>query len=320
MRKFRSGLAIAVSLLAAISLSYAGTLIDRIVAVVNDDIVTLSELEAATKSFFKTPLEEGLDKKSVQEIRGKLLERLIEARIIDQEAARLGIMVTEKEVDAAIADVMNTNKITKDELEQALKRENVTMELYRTQIKGQMKKMKLIRSEVRSRVAVTEEKSKEYYQKNISDYQTEVKVRPMIIFLAAPANAPAQVKEKSRKQAEEVLKKIKAGAQFEALARQYSQGPNAQDGGDMGFLKPEKMELLFRQATLALQVGQVSQVVTTPAGFLIIKLVDKQETRAIPFDEVKEKIKNKLYQESLEKKFSQWVKKVKEKAHVEIKL
>jgi peptidyl-prolyl cis-trans isomerase SurA len=215
---------------------------------------------------------------------------------------------------------MKTNKITEAELKKALEKDDVTMEVYRARIKGQLKKMRLISAEVRSRVAVTEREIKEHYQENISDFQTELKVRPMIIFLASPADAPAQEKEKIRQQAEELVKKIAGGTQFEDLAKQYSQGPNAQGGGDMGFLKPEEMEPTFRQATLALAPGQVSRVVTTPAGFLIIKLVEKQEAKPIPFEEVKEKIKDKLYQQVLEKKFSEGVQGVKKKAYIEIKL
>lgn len=302
------------------SAGYSGELIDRIVAVVNEDIITLYELEAASKSLFQIPEEKARDEKALREAKRQVLDNLIEGKLVDQEAKKLGIVVTEREVDEAIGDIIKANNISKEELLKSLEKAGVSMEFYRSQIKDRIEKLRLTNIEVRVKVAITEEELKGYYQKNLAAYQTLLKVRPAIIFLPLPKEASEELNKQVREEALDILNRIRAGQDFAALAREHSRGPNAQNGGDMGLLKSDEMEENFRKATLALRAGQVSDLVNMEGGFLIIKILEREESRTIPFEEIRDKMKQELYDKVVEEKFKDWLKRIKDKAHIDIRL
>ena len=147
---------------------------DRIVAVVNDEVITLSELNNAFEPYQErvTANVQGPDReKALGETKTTLLNRMIDNLLMEQESRKTGITVRNEEVTEAIDDMQKQRKISPDEFRKAMQREGITLDAYRNDIRDQLMRMKLIRRDIKSKVAVTDEEIGEYYRKHREDYE-----------------------------------------------------------------------------------------------------------------------------------------------------
>ena len=294
--------------------------VDKIVAVVNDEIITLSDLNSAFEPYRKRIEEtyQGPDKESIlSDSRKAFLNRLIDTSLIVQEAKKNGISVKDEDIMAAIKDIVGRKNITLDDFSKGLAAEGTTLATYKKDISEQMIRMRLIRREIKSKVLVTDEEIGEAYLKNRANYEGNAAVRIKQIFLAFPTGANKETKEKIRKDAEEVERRLKSGESFDLLAANYS--PGTADGGDLGFIEKGMALPEVETAAFGLNKGEVSGVIQSRAGFHIIMVVDKKGGGLKPIEEVREEIYNKIEEQKLEKKFVEWLDALRKKSHIEIK-
>jgi parvulin-like peptidyl-prolyl isomerase len=318
VKKFNSWSLLAIILLAPPV--YAQS-VDRIVAVVNEDIIILSEFNAAFEPYRKRidDTYKGSERDAaLAESRKAFLNRLIDASLIEQEARKNGISVKDEEVMAAIKDMTDRRNVALEDLAKELAKEGVSLQAYKKDIREQMVRMRLLRREIKSKLMVTDQEIGEYYRLHRSDYEGREAVRIQQIFFAVPKGAGGEAREKVRKTAEEIIGRLKNGEAFELLAASFSSGPAA-GGGDLGFIERGMVLPEVEKAAFALDKGEVSGIVESPAGFHIIRALDKRGGGLQPIEDVREEIQARIEEQKMMKKFDEWLAALRKKSLIEIK-
>jgi len=299
-----------------------GTVVNSIAAIVNDDLITLNEVERESLPVIREAEKKSpVDTDTRSKIRRAALDHLIEKKLLEQKIKELNIKVSDEEVRQAIDDVKKQNNITSQEaLVSALAGQGLTFEQYRNQLQEQIERLKLVSMEVRSKIQVGETEMRDYYEANRAKYSEDDTFRARHIFFKTSEKAPADDIKRTMTTALMVLAEAKGGKDFAELARSYSEDPAARkDGGDLGSFKKGDMLPELEKAIIALKPGEVSELVYTPAGFHIIKLEERVSGKLKPFDSVKTEIEDALYRKKSEERFSQWAKELRQKASIEMK-
>jgi peptidyl-prolyl cis-trans isomerase SurA len=261
--------------------SVLAQVMDRIVAVVGEEIILLSELEARLQL---TGMQLGIDpqdEKALDELRGPLLQELVDEKLILVQAHRDSIQVTPEEVDASLATHIQRIKEqlgSEEAFQEQLANEGLTLQVlkkrYRSQIRNQLLREKLIRQKL-GNVTVSSKEVTDFYQ----TYRDSLPVHGASVRLShLMMNITPKDEEKSEafQRAKEVLAKARAGENFASLARSYSNCPSAESGGDLGYFSRGEMVPEFEQAALALAPGEISEVVETMYGYHIISCEDRR--------------------------------------------
>ena len=299
--------------------------VDRIIAVVNDDIITLYEFNAAFEPYLKNieNTYKGNDKETViKQTRSAFLQRLIDNILIEQEGKKsgTGIIVKDEEVMDVIRDIMSKQKLSMQDFLKNLAKEGNSLDSVKKEIRTQMMRARLLRREIKSKVIVTDEEIGEYYNKNRQDYEGKETVRIKQLLLLIPPNADSAAIAKVRTGAMQLHKSVMAGESFDLLIVKYSQGPAAAQGGDVGFVGRGTIIPEVEKVAFSLPVGQISEVIESSVGFHIIQVVDKKGAGLKPITAVREEIKTKIEDEKLDKKFEEWIASIRAKAHIDVKL
>jgi peptidyl-prolyl cis-trans isomerase SurA len=303
--------------------SLCEAVVDRVVAIVNGEIITLSEVERRSPPLKAAiGIEDRLERKErVYEIFQQVLEKLIEERLIDQEARKSGFKVSSKEVEGAVEDIKRRNAINQEQLEKALAVEGLTFDAFKQEIEKKLVRTKLINFAIKVEPKAGEVELRDFYLKHSDRYRVNESYRPShIMFLVPPEARPDQIR-KIRRRCQEVLDRIQKGEEFGQLARLYSEDPSsAKDGGDLGYFKRGELVPSLEKEATRLQVGELSGVIRTDMGFHILKLLDRKGGTPPPFEEMREKVQADYYEKEMEKALQQLLTRLKEKSFIEIKL
>ena len=304
------------------SVSAYAEIMDRIVATVNGEVITLSELKSAFEPYLKR-IEESYkadDKqKVIAENRMTMLNKLIDNILIDQQAKISGMVIQDTEVMESINDMLSRRKMKMDGLISELARENTTLEAYKKEVQGHLLRMRLLRRELKSKITISEEEIGDYYLKHREIYEGKEAVRIKQILILFPKNLDAQIKAKLKAEMDTIHKRLQNGESFDLLAAQYSQGPAA-TGGDIGFIERGLMLPAVESVAFILKKDEISRVVESPLGFHIIKAIDKRGAGIKPIESVREEIKAKIEEDKMDKKYDEWIKELRSKSLIEIKL
>ena len=294
-------------------------LLDRIVATVNEEVITWSELMNSIildgKQYLQGKTGEAREAK-IKEMERPFLNHLIEMKLQLQVAQKMDIDVSQSEVDGAINDISKKYGLTEEVLMNSLKAEGLTMDDYRAKLSDQILLQKVVNAAVRSNVVVSDAEVEQYYEEHRSEFNAEEQCRISQIFFALPKEE-SQKKELETK-AMDIWERIQRGEDFATLAREYSEGPNREIGGDLGFITRGSALKAIEDVAFSLQKGEVSKPFWSPAGLHIIKLEDRIEGGGI--DSVRDKIRDTLFQTAFEKKYDAWKKELRRNAYIEIKL
>jgi peptidyl-prolyl cis-trans isomerase SurA len=299
-----------------------GKVVNTIAAVVNDEVVTLNEVNReALPLIIEAEKKSAIDASVRTQIRRAALEHLIEKKLLDQKIKELNLKVSDEEVKQAIDDVKRQNNMASQEvLVSALASQGLTFEQYRTQLREQIEKLKLVSMEVRAKIQVGETEVRDYYETNRARYAEDETFRARNIFFRTNEKAPAEDIKRTMTTALMVLAEAKSGKDFTELAKSYSEDPAARkDGGDLGTFKKGDMMPELEAAIVSMKPGEVSELVYTTSGFHIIKLEERTSGKLKPFDTVKSAIEDELYRKKSEERFNQWAKELRSKASIEVK-
>ena len=296
---------------------------ERFVAVVNDEVIFLSELEEFGKRYFEeirknAPPSERQEK--LNQARKEVLDQLIENKLLEQEIKKRKVEVSNKDLDAAVEDVLKQNRITLDELKMVLAKEGMTLTTYRERLRDNIGKMRLVSREIKSKIVIKEEDLRKVYRDRIQELTLPLEVQVQQIFFAVPREASPDRVAAVEKEAGEVLERAKKGEDFSELAKKYSQAPEGKEGGVLGFFKSKELIPELEEAAFPLKTGEISPLVRSPEGFHILRVMERKGGEPKPFAEVQAKIREEMMQAESEKKFQEWIKALKEKSYIEIKL
>lgn len=325
MKAYKTGFAVILAVL-LIGAQASADVADKIVAVVNGEVITLSELHRAFAPYaahieanYKGPDKEAF----LQQNRAAFLQRLIDQMLIEQETKKPGVgiaAIKDEEVMVVIRDMLAKNQLTMQAYLKRLAEEGNTLESVKQEIRGQMLRMRLLRREVQSRILVTDEEIGEYYDKHRQDYEGREAVRIRQIFLPVPEGADRAARDRVRAEASQLRERILKGERFEMMAARYSKGPAAAEGGDIGFVERGVMVPEVEKAAFSLSVGEVSAVIETEMGFQIIVVVDKKGAGLKPLPVVRDEIKAKIEDEKVAKKYDEWMDGIRKKSFIDIRL
>ena len=274
------------------------------VAEIDGDVITVAEY---VTEFF--PLVEGYDspssdqeKEELQNLKEALLDQLIEKRLILHEAPKMGITVGDEEVEEALASIQRSypeggfDEVVQDE---------TTLLRWKEQLRQRLLIEKVISRVSQVTSSIDEKTMRQYYEKHREQFVVteQVRVRQIVV--------------KDRKDAESILRKLKRGDPFDELAKRHSTGPEAEEGGDLGFFgrgeMPEEFDVVF-----SLQAGEISDIVQSPYGYHIFQVVAKRGQSESDFAQVKDQIRNMIMREEADKTFQEWLKSIKKEAHITV--
>lgn len=284
-----------------------------VVARVNGVDIPSAELERAIRNL-EANVGQQVPAERRSEIYRGILDQLIDQRLLELEAASRNIKATDAEIAAGI-DQMRKQAPSAEAFAKALASRKLTEADLRAEARQRLSVDKLLTTEVEPKAAVTEADIADFYKKNPQFFMQPEAVRASHILLKADT---PEAKTAARAKAEELLKQIKGGADFAALAKQHSNDGSAASGGDLGFFPRGQMVKPFEDAAFALKPGEVSNVVESEFGYHIIKSGEHRDARTVPLAEVSDRIAQALRQQKQQQLAQEFVQSLKSKAKVEI--
>jgi peptidyl-prolyl cis-trans isomerase SurA len=305
--------AVLILVVGAFPMAHAEVL-NRVVATIDGEPVTQIELERYAEVAKKRP---GGDQMAADQ--KALLDELVLDKIIAKQVEALGLKASDQQIDNYIESIRSRNNLSEEQLMEALKQQGLGWDQYRVQVRADIERANLINREIRAKVNVSPEEIDRYYKAHLDEYGTSPKMHARLISLLVPDGASAAVKAEVRAKAEEVRKLAADGGNFAKLAKEYSQGPAVEEGGDIGEVDPAEMQPEFAKAVAGLKPGEISPLITTAQGFHILKIEQASGETHRPLAEVSEEIKEKLYKEAMESRYDRWLNQdLRARHHVEI--
>jgi peptidyl-prolyl cis-trans isomerase SurA len=297
--------------------SLFAALIDKIAAVVNEDVITESELRESMLPFIADYRirygEEGL-KEKMDEARQDALNRLIEEKLILLEARKRNVIVDDFEIQQRIEEVKQRFG-SEDEFYKAISDSGITLVRLKKKYEEQIMMRKLVNGVINSKVHITPTQIASYYNGNIKDFSSPNMCRFKVIFIKI---SESEGRGAAQSLAENILARIKRGESFDALAAEFSQGPNIDKGGDMGYMAEGSTIPEIEQAMVTMSPGEVSEVIKAEAGFYIVMVVDKKLKGVLPMADVSDIIKERLFQRESELTLREFVSNLKRDAYIKI--
>ncbi len=292
--------------------------IDSIAAEVNGEIVLLSEVKERQFQMRSMGVEENL---SDTEVARRALDSLIEEKLIIQFGKeKEEYKVTAMEIDNAVGDMRKRVEAQGASLEQLLERSGLTMERYRAMLKDQLLARKVMGNEVRSQVNVPEESIREYYDEHPDEFAGRRSARVYHILKYVPRTGTDADWRKAFNDIADIRDKITAGLDFEKAAKEYTDDPSRDSGGDLGEIVQGEMVPEFEDVAFALEPGVISAPVKSPFGYHLILVKYKLPAAAAPFDRVKGEIGNKLAGDMMQSVREDWLRRVKKDAFIDVKV
>ena len=296
------------SLLIIVPHTAAAAVVEQLIAVVNGEPYTLSNLSVYAKTKMGRAFPSG-DLNQINASDREVLEQFVTDKMLEVEVREAGISISDDEINRYIEQVKKSNNLTEEDLKVALGRDGVTLANYRASVKAEMEKSEIIDRQVRRKVNITDEDVERYYKLNSKNYRGNERARIRHILLPLAESAPAEQVQTAMAKGKDLYQRIASGEDFAVLAREYSEGAGRNDGGEIGWVNrgtliPGIEEVAFQK----LKVGQVSEPFRTSMGVHIVKLEGREDGGVAPLSAVAPRIKEELLNKALQERFARWLK------------
>jgi peptidyl-prolyl cis-trans isomerase SurA len=292
--------------------------VERVVAVVNDDAIMLSELRRRAVPYLTRALadarSESERRSRTQELYSQLLEQLVDEELVEQTARKSNLTVTSLEIDQAIDNVREQNRLEPDQFWQAVRDQGFTEKQYRQDVRKQLLRLKVTNQKVRSRVSVTDESVREEYDDRLRQARRSQRFRAAHVFFAVPEGASATEVARALHGAETVRASLSPET-FDAAV-------SAHGGGELGWLAQGALPAALEDALLGLAVGEVSEPVRGPAGIHIFLVRERQQgEKTFPaFDEVRARLQAELVDKAMQRQEKMFLTSLRKGAVIDIRL
>lgn len=296
--------------------------VDRIVAVVNDEIITLYDLNETLK-----PYEANIQalnyspekkRKTLFKLRADLLNELVNQKLADQQIKKNNLKVNTEEIDKTIERIKDSRSYTDEDLRAGLAEQGLTMEEYRENLKKQLLRGKLVNREIKSKIVITREDVKKYYNEHIEKYAGETKYHIWNIFVRFSGLADESQKQYAFSQMEMVLNKLKQGRSFESLAAEKPDSQTSPQGTDLGLYRLDELSSQLKDVVKDMKEGQSSSILETDRGYQIIYVQKILVADSKSMDDVKSEIEDVLYNEAIDNRYKSWLSELRERSHIKI--
>lgn len=301
------------------SFAWAAETVDKIVANVNGEIILYSELKDRIREVEKDNPEIKTDDPSKQaQLQREVLKLIIREKLTGQEVKRLKITVSDRDVESAIEGIKRENQMTDSQFEYVLQQQGQTPAQFKDEIRKQLERNRLVDRVLKSRTIITEAQVDELLRSG--DVLGGDRRRLAVLFLPIPENG-ADKAAVVEKQARDLHAKLAAGGDFSKAVREYSKGPAVDEGGDIGFMSSTELAKPIEVATRNLGPNEITEVIRAPVGFYIFKVLEVQRERLSTSDPgIREKARRQLLQKELDRKFSEWIQDLEDRAFIQISL
>lgn len=280
-------------------------LLNRIVATVDGQAITLYELQAFKKQAKQGGMfapQDAVNNMSDQQV----LDGLIMNKLVDQEVETQGLKAKDGDVDSYIERIKMQNKMTDEQFKAALVSQGLTPETHRKQVGQEIGRAMLVNREIGARVNVTPQDIERYYKTQGKSYAQPEQVKVRVIFLPLPVDAPSDKQQEVMTQIQDLRKRATGGEDFAALANANSQGPGVGQGGDLGTFRKGQLVKDLDEVAFTLKAGEISKPIRTGVGFYLVKVDERIAAGQRPADEDVEEIKRKLYNDALRQRYERW--------------
>ena len=250
--------------------------IDRIVAVVNDEVVTANEVRARTRMAEVQLRRQKIQPPAADVLERQVLERMIVDRAQLQLARETGVRVDDATVNATLARIAESNGLSVQALRQRLETDGVSFTQFRDDIRQDIILNRLREREVDSRIQISDSELENFIAAQTGVAADSEEVNLAQILLRVPENAPADRIDTTRKRADELVAQLKSGTDFARVAASFSNAPEALQGGELGWRNADRLPTLFIDAIKGLKPGEVSPVIRSPNGFHILKVLGRR--------------------------------------------
>jgi peptidyl-prolyl cis-trans isomerase SurA len=250
--------------------------IDRILAIVNDDVITATELTQRIEQTRSQLAGESVRLPAEDVLRRQVLDRLVLERIQLQLAAQSGVRVTDNDVQRALERIARQNNMTVEQMGARLREAGIPPDLHRAQIRNQVIVQQLIDREVHNRIVVTDGEIESVLAREEGRRNVSIEYNLSHIFIPVPDAASPEVVQAARTRADEIVAQLRQGGDFEQLAHTYSRAAEALKGGQLGWKRAGQLPDLFLTALKDMQVGEVSAPLRSPSGFHVLRLNEKR--------------------------------------------
>jgi len=324
---------IVISAFASPALAQQDTVVEEIVARVNNSIITRADLRRNQEQSGQDSKEQNLSQQQIDERQANSLRDLIDQQLLIQKAADLGISA-DADLIKRLDDLRKEMKATSlEDLQQVAEAEGVSWEEFKQNTKNGILTQKVIGSEVGSHLQITRDEAQKYYEEHKSDFAQPERVRLSEILIAIDPNAPKpapgaqssladtspELVAAADAKANDIYQQLKAGAKFDDLARKESNGSTADRAGDLGYFKRNDLAKELEDKTFILKSGEFTEPIRTRQGFIILRVNDHIEAGTPPLDRVREQIQEQLYSQRVQPALRQYLVKLREEAYIDVK-
>jgi len=296
-------------------------IVERIVAVVDQEIILESEMQARVAAD-KIPDEgDPLADKHRQKAAENMLWRMIDELLVQKKADEMQIKVLPEEVDRAIDNIARENGVTRADLFAAIRGQGMDVEAYRRDLRQQLLRHKVMSLKVRGRVRITEDEGRRFYNDQVREIRSRDVFVGAHILISVPPGAGAATVAERRSRAQEALRQIREGKPFaDVAARMSDDSMSAEQGGVIGRHMPSDLHPDLARAFVDLEPGEIGGPVRTPSGFHVVKLIEREASGVLPFADVKNRIMAQLIEREMKRQEEMWIQELRRSAYVDIRL
>lgn len=295
-------------------------LVDKVVAVVNEDIITLTDLEKEASQFeerVRSQVPEDQQEEAMQQMRDDVLDQIIENRLIAQEAAKINVTIPDEDFNRAYQNLLDKNGVTREQFAEELNKSGISVAYHKQMFREQMLRSKVVSYQVRSKIVVTENMIEDYYKNEYTEEITDDGYYLQQIGVSIQGGLAEQALE----QIERVRNLALSGASFPELAEKFSDLPSAADGGDIGVFAADEMSEKMRHAITSAPPNGITEIIETDSGYQFFKVTAQQKGNVltkVPYDVVKDEIRDTLFEQQFQQEYSKWMRELRRQSYIKI--
>ena len=295
------------------STAHTKTIVNRVIAVVNNDAITKSELDQTM-----TVIGAGRKGVTAAQIKQEALSRLIDEHLLRQAMSRSKIVVSDADLAAAYRQFLKERNLTDAKLRRIIAARGMPFSAFQQQLSMQIKQGKFLQTEIGRNIHISEAELRDFYRRNVKQFATSGRVRIAQILIPCKDPNDPKMRNKAYRKALKIAQKARH-SDFAEVARKYSSGPEAADGGDMGVFDFANLDPNIASEIKRLRVGVVSEPILSAKGYHILKVLDRGNTNNLDFTQMKPQIEKALYQQKMSGALEQYIGRLRSNAYIDIR-